>query len=178
MRSIHAHTGKIISSLDGNESHLTHDNVSKANEFKDDASYLKNAMLSPPIIIVGTHKNKLNHLPNKQEVIRQKFDKIKDLISKSVYAKHVVDIYYSVETLDEVDHGEPTDNLTNVNKDKTESDLEDLKRAIEKIALNEPYMGEQQPLRWTQFAKSLEKLKSKGLFYASLSQVSSHRFIC
>ncbi len=39
------------------------------------------------------------------------------------------------------------------------------------IALNEKYMGEQLPIKWMKFEKSLEKLKNKGLFYASLSQV-------
>lgn len=32
-------------------------------------------------------------------------------------------------------------------------------------------MGEQLPIKWMKFEQSLEKLKNKGLFYASLSQV-------
>jgi len=50
-------------------------------------------------------------------------------------------------------------------------DITCLKKIIELAAVNEPYMGEQQPLKWMKFEKSLEKLKSKNLFYASLSQV-------
>jgi len=60
---------------------------------------------------------------------------------------------------------------TNFEKSARLRDVHVLKKVIELAGLNEPYMGEQQPLKWMSFEKSLEKLKSKNIFYASLSQV-------
>jgi hypothetical protein len=68
-------------------------------------------------------------------------------------------------------------NHNNNDNNNTWKDVNSLKRVIELVALNEPYMGEQLPLKWMKFEKSLEKLKNKNLFYASLSQVISKNSI-
>ena len=113
-------------------------------------------------MIVGTNRNLLpGDLVAKNDLIKQKFDKIKEFISDKIYAKNIVEPFFavSIET--------PSPNDTTLISD----DIEELKKVIELVSINESYMGEQQPVKWQKFEKSLDKLKSKGLFYASLSQV-------
>jgi hypothetical protein len=109
-------------------------------------------------------------LINKNEIIKQKFEKIKEFVSGKIYANQVVEPYFSIDSV----HPEPVTKF-NLNDDVKSNekidDIEGLRRVIEVIALNEKYMGEQLPIKWMKFEKSLDKLKNKGLFYASLSQV-------
>lgn len=176
-----------------------------------EASSFKFAALSPSIIIVGTNKNQIPKEKDKEEHVRRVFDRIKQFISNRVYAKHIVEPYFAIDSLETLnnktigkknnkrsshqkksnddDDGDKRDDGVdkegeeeekNVEEEEAEAevdanncggDIEQLKRVIEQVALNEPYMGEQLPVKWMNFEKSLEKLKNKGLFYASLSQI-------
>ncbi len=171
MRSIHSHAAKMPDNMSANlESVQT--NETYTNTIKIDENYtinFKKSVLSPPIIIVGTFKNNLpgDHI-TKSDLIKQKFYKIKEFISNKVYNKHIVEPYFAVDTFVTESCNEDkkeTNNNNNLNE------IEALKKVIELVSINESYMGEQQPIKWMKFENSLEKLKSKGLFYASLSQV-------
>ena len=164
MRSIHSHTAKTPDSSKIAES--SQEDV--INEFG-----FRRASFSPPIILVGTNKQKLNAL-NRNEIIEKKFGYIKEFVSKKTYEQHIVQPYFAIDTSDDVENmNQATRNeiLENQHTNNSYHDIDVLRRTIKLVALNEPYMGEQQPLKWMNFEKSLEKLKSKGLFYASLSQV-------
>lgn len=155
-------------------------------------------LMSPPILLVGTNKNGLAKLSSRNELIRKKFEHIREFISNKIYSNHIFEPYFAIENMDNVVNISLSASLSSSNKEtspreRTETiktnlsvvdgnlgaekeysdDLELLKRYIQIAALSEPYMGEQQPLKWMNFDKSLEKLKNKGLFYASLSQVCS-----
>lgn len=157
-------------------SSVTLNNNSNSTTPADDRCKLKLGTLSPPIIIVGTNKNGLNKHANKSEIIKQKFDKIREFVANKIYASHIIEPFFAIDNQivngDNVASKEASSNVAN---DQTlagqSDDIELLKRTIQIAALNEPYMGEQQPLKWMKFEHSLEKLKNKGLFYASLSQV-------
>ncbi len=171
MKSIHYHAAKMPeiteTNVDQNQSNEQYTSI------KIDENYeinFKKSILSPPILIVGTNRHKLmgDHIM-KNDIIKSKFEKIKDFISNKIYAKHIIEPFFAVDM--------PPDSLTDTidshqnRKETNSNDIEGLKKVIEIIAANESYMGEQQPVKWMKFENSLEKLKSKGLFYASLSQV-------
>lgn len=100
---------------------------------------------------------------------------MREYFSSKIYAKHIVEPYFAIDTeqLDDPlveENLDPKEEKNSIEK-TFKNDIIGLRKIIELVALNEPYMGEQQPLKWMKFEKSLEKLKNKGLFYASLSQV-------
>jgi hypothetical protein len=172
MRSIHTHTAKIPDSPNITTSQQI--DISTTIQIGDNSISFKHACLSPPIILVGTNKNKIKK-SNRNEIIKQKFDKMKEYFNSKIYAKHIVEPYFAIDT-EKLDDPLVEENLDPkeeklVNDKMFKSDAIALRKIIELVALNEPYMGEQQPLKWMKFEKSLEKLKNKGLFYASLSQV-------
>lgn len=58
----------------------------------------ENVTLSPPILIVGTHKHALSPRDDEQQQIAdQKFQIIRSYVTTRPYAKHVIDSYYAVE---------------------------------------------------------------------------------
>lgn len=163
------------------------------NEKTSNSNSLKLGLMSPPILIVGTNKNGLAKA-NRSELVRKKFERIREFVSSKIYSNHILEPYFAIETsLQQSSMGLAAATTTTTNGDNKEEsddvmggqksdrpdsgglsnsvDLEQLKKRIQIAALSEPYMGEQQPLKWMNFDKSLEKLKNKGLFYASLSQV-------
>ncbi|UJR31332.1 hypothetical protein I4U23_018830 [Adineta vaga] len=113
--------------------------------------------LSPPILLVGTHRNLL---PNstKKAMIENKMATIRAMIATKPYFKHVIEPYFTIDTLrpdaadiEQIDH---------------------LKQTIEELALAEPYICEQIPTRWLHFENDLNRLKKQqDNFYASLDQV-------
>lgn len=153
-----------------------HVNYERSSSISVDFKY---SLLSPPIIIVGTNKNGLNHLSNKDDIIRHKFQKIREFLANKIYSNHVVEPYFAINnvTLNSTQSAEEKSGSAEENQEPSAEYLEDfyeiekLKRVIEAVSLNQPYMGEQLPLKWMKFEQSLEKLKNKGFFYASLSQI-------
>lgn len=174
MRSIHSHTAKMTESIPNVEKKSSD---AKSTIQMDDKYNIcfKNSLLSPPILIVGTNKNNIsNHILNKEDFIQEKLTKIKNFVSNKIYFPHIVEPYLTIDGPEKNDSS--TKNQNNLEKRKNElvnktNNIKLLKKLIENVALNEPYMGEQQPIKWMKFEKCLEKLKSKNLFYASLSQV-------
>lgn len=52
-----------------------------------------------------------------------------------------------------------------------------LKEDIERVAGQQPYMGEQMPIRWLRFEQELTEKADSGTNYASLNQVR-HAHLC
>ncbi len=186
MRSIHSHTAKMpdITTSTSSTSKPVLDLLTSIQIDADTTISFKNSVLSPPIIIVGTNKNSIpGESVEREEHVRVKLAKIREFVSNKVYFNHIVEPYLAVDASidDDKSKKEKKDKLnasqnssvadTNFEKSARLRDVHVLKKVIELAGLNEPYMGEQQPLKWMSFEKSLEKLKSKNIFYASLSQV-------
>jgi hypothetical protein len=178
-KSIHYHTAKIPESTSLTPNLTTHSKT-EIIQIDDKSKFeFKYSCLSPPIILVGTNKNGLNNMPNKNELIREKFHKIKEFISNKIYLNHVIEPYFAIDNLSSNSSLNKNGNYLNISENNegfdqsisNEIEIENLKRVIEMVSLNETYMGEQLPLKWMKFEKSLENLKNKGLFYASLSQI-------
>ena len=98
------------------------------------------------------------------------------MISTKHYAKHLIEPYFSLET----NHPDATDFeqvcfvVHSHSFSSAHFQIEHLKQLIERIALDEPYMGEQIPTRWLEFENDLHRLKKQqDTFYASLDQVCS-----
>eukprot|EP00057_Strongylocentrotus_purpuratus_P008611 XP_011663085.1 PREDICTED: uncharacterized protein LOC105437779 [Strongylocentrotus purpuratus] len=112
----------------------------------------KTAQKSPPIFIVGTHRESVQgNAKEKKEKIGSAFGKIRESIMRRPFECHVVPKYYAIE---------------NSLEDKDE-ELVALRGHIEKVAMEEPYMGEEIPLRWLLFE---EALAADRINYMSLDQ--------
>ncbi|XP_030848519.1 uncharacterized protein LOC100893246 [Strongylocentrotus purpuratus] len=112
----------------------------------------KTAQKSPPIFIVGTHRESVKgDAKEKREKIGSAFKKIRESIMERPFQCHVVPEYYAIE---------------NSLKDKDDM-LVALRRHIERVAMTEPYMGEEIPLRWLLFE---EALAAHEINYMSLDQ--------
>ncbi|CAF2734105.1 unnamed protein product [Rotaria sp. Silwood2] len=113
--------------------------------------------LSPPIILIGTHRNSFSS-PTKKINIENKMAEIRAMISTKPYCRHVIEPYFTIDT----QHPENLDF----------EQIDELKRLIEEVALAEPYMDEEIPTRWLQFENDLNRLKiQQDNFYASLDQI-------
>ncbi|XP_063957362.1 probable serine/threonine-protein kinase roco4 [Lytechinus pictus] len=107
---------------------------------------------SPPIFIVGTHRDSVTGDANEQKKkIESAFKKIRNTIKGKPFQCHVVPQYYAVE---------------NSLEDKDE-ELIALRTRITEVAVDEPYMGEEIPIRWLLFEKALAADK---IHYMSLDE--------
>ncbi|XP_030844811.1 probable serine/threonine-protein kinase roco6 [Strongylocentrotus purpuratus] len=112
----------------------------------------KTAQKSPPIFIVGTHRDSVQgNAKEKKEKIGSAFGKIRESIMERPFQCHVVPKYYAIE---------------NSLEDKDE-ELVELRKHIEKVAMKESYMGEEIPLRWLLFE---EALAADSINFMSLDQ--------
>ncbi|CAF4392980.1 unnamed protein product, partial [Adineta steineri] len=125
------------------------------NQGRMEDDELNDHRLSPPIVLVGTHRNLLTN-STKQVIIENKLAKIRAMISTKPYCKHVIEPYFTVDT----HHPDTTDY----------EQIDQLKQLIEDVTLAESYIGEQIPTRWLQFENDLNRLKKQDNFYASLDQ--------
>ncbi|XP_038061116.1 probable serine/threonine-protein kinase roco8 [Patiria miniata] len=105
---------------------------------KENSSKDRLEQKSPPIFIVGTHRNSVGgeNLPekNRKGLVAEIFKRIRHEIHNKPYFRYVVSEFYAVENSLE-------DNLK----------IEKLRHHIESIAKKEPYMGERIPLNWLAF---------------------------
>ncbi|XP_068753876.1 uncharacterized protein [Montipora capricornis] len=104
--------------------------------------------LRPPVIIVGTHADQ------PFEDVKATEKHIKDRILGKEYAKHVITTYFAVNNKAENDEG-----------------VQKLRQKIMEVLRNEPYMGEEVPLRWFNFEKVLEALVAKSMYHMDLDQL-------
>ncbi|XP_038061122.1 uncharacterized protein LOC119731909 [Patiria miniata] len=112
---------------------------------------------SPPIFIVGTHRNSVggDDMPEDQRktLIKKIFDRIHNEIKDKPYYRHVVSKFYSVE-----------------NSLEDNRKIQELRKHIEDVAEEEPYMGEKIPLEWLTFDDKKGKI-SGGKPVMTLKQV-------
>jgi hypothetical protein len=172
-KSIHFHTAKIPDSaaLAASAANVSSFDSVQIDDEKAKLDF-KYSTLSPPIILIGTNRNGLNSVPNRDEVMRLKFQRIKEFLANKIYSNHIIEPFFAIDNIpkgNELQASELAEGNSVPGDDDAE--IKTLKRVIEMVGLNEPYMGEQLPLKWMKFEKSLDKLKNKGLFYASLSQI-------
>ncbi|XP_068753968.1 uncharacterized protein [Montipora capricornis] len=104
--------------------------------------------LRPPVIIVGTHADQAF------EDVKTTEKHIKDRILGKEYAKHVITTYFAVNNTAENDEG-----------------VEKLRQKIMEVLNNEPYMGEEVPLRWFYFEKVVQALVARPMYHMDLDQL-------
>ncbi|XP_068699869.1 uncharacterized protein [Montipora foliosa] len=104
--------------------------------------------LRPPVIIVGTHADQ------PFEDVKTAEKRIKGRILGKEYAKHVITTYFAVNNKAENDEG-----------------VQKLRQKIMEVLNNEPYMGEEVPLRWFLFEKVVEALVAKSMYHMDLAQL-------
>lgn len=117
---------------------------------------MDSSMLSPPIVVVGTHRNSLHDDPTtRAQMVEEKFSELLDFLTGKPYTHHLVTPFFAVE-----------------NSLKGDEEIMKVKEEIEKVAGQQPYMGEQMPLRWLRCEQELTQQADNGCNCATLSQVS------
>ncbi|XP_070564331.1 uncharacterized protein [Ptychodera flava] len=116
-----------------------------------------NMTLSPPIFIVGTHRNTLNSDDKiRKQIIEEKFHRIRENLKGKPYCMHVVNRYYAVEN--NMENGE-------------DEEVCKLRKHVEEVASGEPYMAEQMPIKWLKFEQKVSEYIEHNTFYLSLNQI-------
>ncbi|XP_038061121.1 uncharacterized protein LOC119731908 [Patiria miniata] len=127
------------------------------NYTKENCSQKELKQNSPPIFIVGTHRNSVGEKGisenQRKALIKEIFDRIRDGIKDKPYYTHVVSKFYAIE-----------------NSVKDNKKIQELRKHIEDVAVEEPYMGERIPLNWMTFDDEKGKL-SGGKPVMTLKQV-------
>nr|KAG5714043.1 hypothetical protein BaRGS_020371 [Batillaria attramentaria] len=114
-----------------------------------------NTTLSPPIFVVGTHRNSLHDDPDiRAEMVEEKFSDLRDFLTGRPYTQHLVTPFFAVE-----------------NSFEGDEQIVRLRAEIERVAGQQPYMGEQMPIRWLRFEQELTQKGDGGTHCAALSQV-------
>ncbi|XP_015768806.1 PREDICTED: uncharacterized protein LOC107347432 isoform X10 [Acropora digitifera] len=109
----------------------------------------KLSYLQPPVIIVGTNLDQ----PFKEVKTTEK--DIKDSMLGKEYAKHVVS-FFAVDNKTENDEG-----------------VQELRQRIMEVLKEEPYMGEEVPLRWFKFERAVDALVAKQTYFMDRDQLLS-----
>ncbi|XP_071941112.1 uncharacterized protein [Antedon mediterranea] len=131
-------------------------------------STTKNSTLkqySPPIFIVGTHREILPGNDEKKEALtEEKFSLIREAFKGKPYEHHIVCKYYALDNsvLSEFD-------ILSIFK---------LRRHITEVAKNEPYMGERMPISWLNFMGEIEQLRDQHKHSINFKQVTKLAFKC
>ncbi|XP_076441170.1 uncharacterized protein LOC143280419 [Babylonia areolata] len=117
---------------------------------------VENSTLSPPIFVVGTHRDSLHEDPaTRSEMVEEKFNELRDFLTGKPYTHHLVTPFFAVEnSLDD------------------DEEIGKLKAEIERVAGQQQYMGEQMPIKWLRFEQELTQQADSGVHCAMLSQVS------
>ncbi|GAB1605871.1 uncharacterized protein LOC115219837 [Argonauta hians] len=130
-----------------------------AHSAENTKNTITNSTLSPPIFIVGTHRNDLNDdLDIQKQMVKEKFNILEDFLIGKPYYKHVVKPFFAVE------------NYTSDNEQDVQIGL--LRDHIQKVSLQEPYMAEKIPTRWLQFEDVIRQLVDNSNNYACIDQVA------
>uniref|UniRef100_T1IR33 non-specific serine/threonine protein kinase n=1 Tax=Strigamia maritima TaxID=126957 RepID=T1IR33_STRMM len=110
---------------------------------------------SPAVIIVGTHKKSLHPDPEiRGRMIEEKFQKIEEVIRNKVFYKNVAKRYFAVDSSSEEDQ-----------------EVCRLRECIEETVSQEPYIGEEIPLKWLKFEEAMSRLVEKGITHISRQQL-------
>ncbi|XP_015747882.1 PREDICTED: uncharacterized protein LOC107327651 isoform X2 [Acropora digitifera] len=110
----------------------------------------KQPCLRPPVIIVGTHSDQpFEEVETTERLIR------KNILDKA-YVKHIMTPFFAVDNRTENDEG-----------------VQKLRQRIMEVLKDEPYMGEEVPLRWFNFEKAVDALLAKQTYFMNLDQLGS-----
>ncbi|XP_072043451.1 uncharacterized protein [Amphiura filiformis] len=117
--------------------------------------YPEQTQLSPPIFLVGTHRNSLQGTPQSK---KQKAEEILSAIDKKLkdtrYRSHIVPQQFAVEnSLDD------------------DEEIIELKKKIIEVAKQQHYMGEDIPLRWLAFEGAVKEAVKQKIHYTTVDQV-------
>ncbi|XP_015775395.1 PREDICTED: uncharacterized protein LOC107353578 isoform X3 [Acropora digitifera] len=116
----------------------------------------KLSYLQPPVIIVGTN------LDQPFEEVNTMEQRIKESLEYKEYERHVTAPFFAVDNKTENDEG-----------------VQKLRQRIIEILKNEPYMGEEVPLRWFKFERAVDALVAKQTYFMDLDQLLSViRHVC
>ncbi|XP_072043680.1 uncharacterized protein [Amphiura filiformis] len=111
--------------------------------------------LSPPIFLVGTHRN---NLQGTSKLKKQKEEEIFNAIDKNLkdkrYRSHIVPQQFAVEN--------------SLDDDK---EIKKLKEKIIEVAKQQHYMGEEIPLRWLAFEGAVKEAVEKDIHYTTVDKV-------
>ncbi|XP_059151598.1 uncharacterized protein LOC131937903 isoform X2 [Physella acuta] len=118
---------------------------------------LDNTALSPPVFIVGTHRDSLHPDPIlRLQMVEEKFSQIQEFLVGKPYSQHIVLPFYAVEN-------------------NTESGEDDqvcqLREDIEHICSRQAYIGEQMPIKWLRFEQEITTQADHSIHFASYNQV-------
>ncbi|XP_044166042.1 uncharacterized protein LOC114951667 isoform X6 [Acropora millepora] len=108
----------------------------------------KPSYLQPPVIIVGTN------LDQPFEEVNTMEECIKKSIVDKKYMKHVTVPFFAIDNKTENDEG-----------------VQKLRQRIIEILKEEPYMGEEVPLRWFKFERAVDALVAKQTYFMDLDQL-------
>ncbi|XP_071946533.1 uncharacterized protein [Antedon mediterranea] len=122
----------------------------------ENASVSKQRQLSPPVFIVGTHRESLpGNAQQRQALAEEKLAEVKKSLKGTPYEGHVVCKFYAIDnSLRPLDQS-----------------IIDLRDHITLIAKQEHYMGEKIPLKWLDFLNEIEQLRNKEKHSISYKQV-------
>ncbi|XP_035660896.1 uncharacterized protein LOC118405500 [Branchiostoma floridae] len=105
----------------------------------------------PPVIVVGTRKDKVN-----KEEINDFFNKLRDHFRGKAIGKHVYDTYFAID---------------NTKRDPEDPVLSDLRDDILKIAQQQNHMGRRIPISWLELKSKLMEIEKQDRKYCSLQDV-------
>ncbi|XP_078317592.1 uncharacterized protein LOC111120698 isoform X2 [Crassostrea virginica] len=116
-----------------------------------------NSRLSPPILVVGTHRNSLSADEVEQKrLIEEKFEELRTFMMDKPYTRHLITPFIAIEN--DMEEGE-------------DPQIGELRKVIKEAAIEEPYMGEQMPIRWLRFEQEMAKLVAEDTTHASFDQI-------
>ncbi|GFN90803.1 protein neuralized, partial [Plakobranchus ocellatus] len=134
MRSIHAHA---------------------AENTKNDVT---NTTLSPPIVVVGTHRDKLAaDADGITRMVDEKWATLREFLVGKPYAQNVVLPFFAVEN-----------NRIGV----ADPEIMHLREELEKVARQQSYMGEHIPTKWLRFEHDITSQADQGVNFATYNQVA------
>ncbi|KAL9962679.1 hypothetical protein ACROYT_G031802 [Oculina patagonica] len=107
--------------------------------------------LRPPVFIVGTHADKPF-----QDVDEIKLQIQKEICGKG-YGSHVIPVFISIDNT----------------RSSSDAGVNELRKEIMKVLKQEPYMGEEVPVRWFNFQKVVEALVAEKIFFLNLKQLQT-----
>ncbi|KAL9961854.1 hypothetical protein ACROYT_G030882 [Oculina patagonica] len=124
--------------------HCIRPTTSEADDQKENPLCLR-----PPVFVVGTHADKpFNNIVKMEKCIQQ------SIVGKT-YEKHVIRPFFAVDNTGSLsDYG-----------------VQSLQKKIMEVLKQEPYMGEEVPIRWYSFEKVIEELVATKIRHMDLDQL-------
>ncbi|XP_061191926.1 uncharacterized protein LOC133200170 isoform X2 [Saccostrea echinata] len=118
---------------------------------------ITSSRISPPILVVGTHRNSLSSDEVEQKkLVEEKFDELRTFMMDKPYTRHLITPFIAIEN--DMEEGE-------------DPQIGEVRKMIKEAASEEPYMGEQMPIRWLKFEQEIAKLVAEDTTHASYDQI-------